>query len=154
MGYRAAKRGRFNHFFAHWVVEQKIDGLIYADSSDAPKSFYIVHPYGMSLLLGNWGNGNFNIQLIDYLLNTSRLRDRIEWMQVYPEDWDTQLPKLLGNQLLTKKQKDAGDFLKTELVKIEEHTRVNFKFNIDKYAEFEANHLVERFEIFLIPGQS
>ena len=48
--YKAAKPLEdvvFNHLFARAVVEQEIDGLIYTDNSDVPKSFYIVHPYGM-----------------------------------------------------------------------------------------------------------
>jgi len=107
--YRAIKpleEVAINHLFASAVVGQKIDGLIYADNSDVPTSFYLIHPYGMSLLFGNCDNKEFNKQLADYLFNKDGLRNQIEWMQVYPEDWNTQLQKLLSNQLLTKKQKE------------------------------------------------
>lgn len=149
--YKAAsplKEVSFNHLFARAVVEQKIDGLVYTDNSDFPSSFYIIHPYGMSLLFGNFNNEVFNKQLTEYLLNKDGLRNRIEWMQVYPEDWNAQLITLLGDQLLTKKQKDEGGFPETKITKVEEHTRVNFKFNFDKYGDYKANHPDERLEIF------
>ena len=144
----ALKEVWFNHLFACAVVEQKIDGLIYTDNSDFPSSFYILHPYGMSLLIGNCKNEDFNIQLTEYLLNKDGLRNRAEWMQVYPEMWNAQLSTLLGNQLLTKKQKNEGDFSETDLVKVDEQTRVNFKFNFDKYADYKANQPYEHLEIF------
>lgn len=145
---RPLEQVKFNHLFARAVVEQKIDGLIYADNSSVPTSFYVVHPYGMSLLFGNYMNEEFNKQLIDYLTNKNNLRNRIDWIQVYPESWSAQLLTLLGNQLLTKKQKDDDGFPENEFVKVEEHTRVNFKFNIDKYADYKANYPVDRLEIF------
>lgn len=92
----------FNHLFALAVMEQKVDGLIYTDNLVAPESFYVVHPYGMSLLFGNSKNEEFNAQLINYLINKSKIRNRIEWMQVYPEDWNARLLTSLGDQLLTK----------------------------------------------------
>jgi len=138
----------FNHLFANAVVAQKIEGLIYTDNSDFPTSFYVIHPYGVSLLFGNHENEEFNKQLIEYLLNKDRLRNRIEWMQVYPESWSTQLLSLLGDQLLTKKQKDEGGFTETVPVKVDEHTRVNFKFNINQYIKFRTSNPVERYEIF------
>ncbi|MCX6238770.1 MAG: GNAT family N-acetyltransferase [Bacteroidia bacterium] len=142
------KEVSFNHLFARAVVEQKIDGLIYTDNTESPTSFYILHPYGMSLLTGNYKNGEFNNQLVEYLLNKDRLRNRIDWIQVYPEGWSDQLSTLLGNQLLTKKQKDEGGFPETELIKAEEHTRVNFKFNLNKYIEYRTSYPVEHYEIF------
>lgn len=143
----ALKEVSFNHLFANAVVEQKIAGLIYTDNSDFPSSFYILHPYGMSLLNGNCNNEDFNKQLAEYLLNKGNLRNRAEWMQVYPEDWNTQLSTLLGNQLLTKKQKNEGGFTETDLVKVDEQTRVNFKFEANKYADFRSNQSAGQFEI-------
>jgi len=126
----------FNHLFARAVVSQKIDGLIYTDNSDAPESFYVIHPYGMSLLFGNDKNEVFNGQLINYLINKNKIRNEVEWMQVYPEDWNVRLYTALGNQLLTRNQKDEGRNADSGFVKVEEQTRVNFKFDPNIYNEF------------------
>ena len=128
----------FNHMFARDVVEQKINGIVYADCCDLPARFYILHPYGMSLLIGNTENKEFNLQLSDYLLNKNQSRNRIEWLQVYPEGWNTWLKQLPGDKLLTRQQKEEEVPLGVEKFQIEEHTRVNFKFNPDKYKEFRA----------------
>jgi len=141
------KEVSFNHLFACAVTEQRIDGLIYTDNSDFPSSFYILHPYGMSLLTGNFKSEEFNNQLVEYLLNKDGLRNQIEWMQVYPEMWNTQLSRLLGNQLLTKKQKDGRGISEVEPIKVDEHTRVNFKFDANKYPKFRSNQSAGQFEI-------
>lgn len=149
--YKAAKpleAVSFNHLFARAVVSQKIEGSIYTDNSDAPESFYVVHPYGMSLLFGNDKNEEFNAQLIDYLINKNKIRNRIEWMQVYPEDWSAKLLTSLGDQFLTKKQKDEGRIPESGFVKVEEQTRVNFKFDPNIYSEFRKGNLVCDAEIF------
>lgn len=142
------KEVAFNHLFARSVIEHKIEGLVYTDNSDVPTSFHIVHPYGMSLLFGSWENEEFNKQLIEYLLNKNGLRARIEWMQVYQEGWSAQLLTLLGDQLFTQKQKDKGGFPETKFVPVEEHTRVNFKFNLNKYIEYRTSYPVEHCEVF------
>jgi RimJ/RimL family protein N-acetyltransferase len=138
----------FNHLFAHAVLSQKIEGLIYSDNLDVPESFYVVHPYGMSLLFGNDKNEEFNAQLIDYLINKDKNRNRIEWMQVYPKDWSAKLLTSLGDQLLTKKQKDEGRIPESGIVKVEEQTRVNFKFDPNIYTEFRKRNRVCNAEIF------
>jgi len=138
----------FNHLFARAVVSQKIEGLIYTDNLDAPASFYIIHPYGMSLLFGNDKNKAFNTQLINYLINKNKIRNRIEWMQVYPEDWSATLLTSLGDRLLTKKQKGEGRILDSGFVKVEEQTRVNFKFDPNIYYAFRKSNLVCNAEIF------
>ena len=91
-----------NHLFALAVVEQVVDGVIYTDDSDVPATFYILHPYGMSLLTGDCQNEAFNSELISYILNENHERRQVEWMQVFPEAWNTMLKHRLGNHLLTK----------------------------------------------------
>jgi len=138
----------FNHMFACDVVTRKIDGLIYADNCDAPSVFYIIHPYGMSLLMGDCENEEFNEQLAGYLLNKGQNRIKAEWIQVYPEAWSPLLKRLLGDHLLTKPEKDNGDQISDGKIKVEEQTRVNFKFNPEKYAQFRANHQNKHVEIY------
>ncbi len=128
----------FNKMFASDVVLQKIDGLVYADKAETPTSFYIVHPYGMSLLLGNCENEIFNQQLADYLLNKDQSRNKIDWMQVYPEGWSSKLIQLIGDKLSAREQKAESGRFEADQLQVEEHTRVNFKFNQDKFLSFKA----------------
>lgn len=56
----AIKNVAINTLFAEAVIEQKINGKIYVDNIEKPKTFYIIHPYGMTLLLGDSENNEFN----------------------------------------------------------------------------------------------
>lgn len=141
------KKVEFNHLFAQAVVEQKIPGRIYVDSYTSPSSFYIVHPYGMSLLFGNCKNEEFNLQLTKYLRNSENQRNQVEWMQVYPANWSSRLSVLLEAQQ-TQCSKDKGILSKTDRSPIEEHTRVNFKFDSDKFGAFKAQNRSGQLEIF------
>ena len=138
----------FNHMFANDVARQKINGIIYADSFDHPTSFYILHPYGMSLLIGNTENKEFNLCLSDYLLTKNYPRKGIEWLQVYPEGWNSRLKQFLGDKLLTRQEKENGVACGAEPIRAEEFTRVNFIFNADKYQEFRAGYPEQHFEIY------
>lgn len=121
----AIQNATINTLFAEAVIEQKINGDIFVDNPDEPQTFYIVHPYGMTLLLGNCENENFNNQFREYALNSKGIRDKYEWMQAFPETWDTTLLKLFGNKLIRSGEN------KEPQVKgmIELNTRVNFEFN-------------------------
>jgi|WetSurSiteA1Bulk_404760.scaffolds.fasta_scaffold00807_3 hypothetical protein len=123
---------KVNHLFARAVLDNKVAGHVYADLPESPASFYIVHPYGMSLLFGETTHTDFNRHLLDYLLNTGGLRSRVEWMQTYPESWNNLLSELLGKKLV-KYQDQTDDNASANIV---ENTRVNFRFNTDKYFVF------------------
>ncbi len=141
------RKVKFNHLFAQAVVEQKITGRIYVDNYTSPSSFYIVHPYGMSLLFGNCENEEFNHQLTKYLINSESQRDQVEWMQVYPADWSSHLSVLLERQR-SQPSKDKEILAITNRLPIEEQTRVNFKFNSDKFGVFKAQNRLGQLEIF------
>jgi RimJ/RimL family protein N-acetyltransferase len=138
----------FNHYFARDVISQKVNGIVYSDDSESPTTFYIIHPYGVSLLLGDYENKEFNQQLCQSLLNTDHLRSQTEWMQVYPLAWNHKLEDLLGDDLLTKSRKARGVPYNSEVIKIVEETRVNFRFNPEKYAAFRTNHPNRHNDIF------
>ena len=71
-----------NTLFVQSVLCGHVDGWIHADDPRDPRSFYGVHPYGMSLLWGEVPTGRF----LDWL--GRRLRSAAgEWLQVYPETW-------------------------------------------------------------------
>ncbi|MFA7302082.1 MAG: GNAT family N-acetyltransferase, partial [Candidatus Shapirobacteria bacterium] len=64
------KQVRINNLFARSVIEKKISGQVYVDNFENPKTFYVVHPYGMSLLFGDSQNTDFNNKFLNYSLNT------------------------------------------------------------------------------------
>jgi GNAT superfamily N-acetyltransferase len=125
-------------------VEKHVTGSIYVDRSNEPGTFYIVHPYGMSLLFGDTEQDDFNLQLLDYLLNTSKVRGKADWLLAFPGSWNRKLMVLLGVNLISSKD-NPGSSLNS---KIEQNTRVNFKFNSDKYVKFKRDHITGAFKVF------
>ena len=121
------KQVSINNLFARAVVERLIHGKIYVDNPADPKTCYVVHPYGMSLLFGDANNHSFNMQFRDYALKLSNSCDRNEWMQTFPRDWDLVLSDLFGNSLV--KSTDTHDNQNI----IELNTRVNFNFNRSRF---------------------
>lgn len=129
----------FNTLFARTVVEGHLPGKIYVDDIEKPKTFFIAHPYGMSLLFGDPSNEGFNNALAAYVLNVDKSRTRPEWLQIYPESWKQILENILGQHLV---RKQAGMNIPTTAVhepgKVMEYTRVNFRFDRARYLAFRA----------------
>ena len=126
---------KINHLFALSVVENRVTGSIYVDRQENPGTFYVVHPYGMSLLFGSAGNAGFNTNLLNYMLNTSGVRNKAEWLQAFPDTWNKKLRDWLGNNLVR-----YGDESDNQIPgKVIENTRVNFKFNKTRYLELKKN---------------
>lgn len=121
-----------NHLFARAVVEQKVDGKIYVDDAEQPQTFYIVHPYGMSLLLGRSDNAAFNTAFKAYAVNAANTRNSNEWMQAFPDAWDAVLVELLRDVLVKSTEPD-----KNERGIVQLNTRVNFAFNKEKYLQLQ-----------------
>lgn len=116
-----------NNLFARSVAERVVEGEIFVDNVENPKSFYLLHPYGMSLLFGNSKNEAFNLAFKKYALNENRSRKIIEWMQVFPADWDDVLQDLLSDNLVSLSSESTSSHA------IEQNVRVNFKFNKEKF---------------------
>ncbi len=125
------KKVPFNTLFARAVVEQHVTGRVYADHFEHPQTVYIVHPYGMSLLLGNPHNNKFNQQFRGYVLNKDKARSKPEWMQAYPNEWYDELKELFKNELI----KADTPLQLSPISQIEQHTRLNFRFNHAKYLQ-------------------
>jgi hypothetical protein len=119
----------FNHLFARAVIENMITGHVYVDHPHNIQTAYIVHPYGMTLLVGNPDNMDFNQEFKKYALNLDSQRTSFEWMQTYPGTWDNRLKNLFGDQLIPS----SLNVSKTENGMIELNTRVNFKFDKSTY---------------------
>ena len=118
-----------NNLFARAVIEQKVTGEVYVDDKNNPQTFYVIHPYGMTLLFGKSNNPSFNNSFKDYALNKTGSRNRYEWMQAFPNSWDNVLSELFNGYLI----KSADNISKPEKGIIELNTRVNFKFSKEKY---------------------
>ncbi|MBE0655853.1 MAG: GNAT family N-acetyltransferase [Bacteroidales bacterium] len=132
-----------NTLFARFVVEKRVKGAVYVDDIERPETFYIVHPYGMSLLFGKTGNDEFNSGFIDYSLNINKTRNRYEWLQVYPDEWNKELLARLGDNLVESEDNKGNTFNK----KIEKNTRVNFKFNKERYLDFRTKYISKEYTI-------
>jgi GNAT superfamily N-acetyltransferase len=133
----------FNNLFARSVIEHKVTGKVFVDNPDDPKTFYVVHPYGMSLLFGDSENAEFNSKFLDYSLNVNKTRDKHEWLQAYPARWDEVLADLYSGILVESQKNSDG----VESGVIELNTRVHFKFNPQKYLQNKTKPLPQDCEI-------
>jgi GNAT superfamily N-acetyltransferase len=138
-----------NRLFALSVAKQHVTGWIYTDNIDTPHTFYVVHPYGMTLLAGSPDHDTFNDNLVNYLLNRDKTRNKTEWMQVFPDEWNIRLIDLLGDNLTKKKVR--GIKKETEGIeiggKIIENTRVNFRFDPVRYQVLRSNLELNQYQI-------
>lgn len=131
------KEVKINNLFARSVIERHVTGRIYADNITEPRTVYVIHPYGMSLLFGDHKNAEFNSRFKSYALNVDKIRDKHEWIQTYPREWDTVLKDLFGNSMIDS---SVNSEKKTTGV-IELNTRVNFIFNRDRYLQLDKPSL-------------
>lgn len=137
-----------NTLFAMSVLERKVDGKIFADDSTSPASFYLQHPYGMSLLYGENGNEEFYGELKLHLLNSDKCRKRAEWLQVYPAALYSKMETLLGDNLIKKGAEEPySDPSAAEVHKVLEYQRINFTFRKEKYLAFRRSLSNEHAEI-------
>ena len=60
---------QINNLFARSVIEKHVSGKIFVDQPDNPETYYVIHPYGISLLFGDFNNQNFNSRFKEYALN-------------------------------------------------------------------------------------
>ena len=127
------KTVEINHLFAEAVVLGHVSGTVYVDQVVNPATFYVSHPYGMSLLFGDTRNEKFNLWLLGHALNDFKTRDRYEWLQAYPEKWNLELNSKWKEHLI--KQEENNQQITAQ--QIEVNTRVNFKFNKSVYLNFK-----------------
>ncbi len=132
-----------NHLFALSIIEQKVSGKIYADETENPSTFLFVHPYGMSLLTGNENNDDFNAEFKKYALNCDKSRTKTEWLQAFPASWNEKLSSFFGNSLVPESENTGIN----KAHNIELSTRVNFKFNEEKYRTFKTSFDFKPYEI-------
>ena len=132
-----------NNYFARSVLEEHVNGIVYANDGDAPSTFYIVHPYKMSLLFGRTDNDSFNKAFYDYALNKTRSRNYYEWMQAWPEEWHKKLSAIFKGKTVLSKDNKNNKFPG----KIEINTRVNFLLNHKKFKKISPGDKGNEFHI-------
>lgn len=121
-----------NHLFVKSVLLQHIHGEVYADNAENPKTFLVIHPYGMGLLFGDWTNEEFNEQLRKYALEINQQRRKTIWLQAFPNEWNSVLERIF-----------AGNFG----TKIQMNTRMNFDFYEEVYLNQTVTAIPENVEI-------
>ncbi|WP_379129548.1 GNAT family N-acetyltransferase [Paenibacillus sp. sgz500958] len=124
---------KINRMFAEAVIRKTIPGNVYVDCLEDPHAFYVLHPYGMSLLFGESGNEDFNRELVHYITNKKQKRLSQEWLQADPAgDWIA----LIDSVMLTHNDslvRDQTIDVKGTSQPILRNTRVNFRFNSEAY---------------------
>ena len=80
-----------NIWFARSVLAGHAHGKVFADKEQEPSSIYICNGCGITLLLGESGNDEFNDEMGRYL----RTLDKVERIQPYPRSWDAFLQSLV-----------------------------------------------------------
>jgi len=131
-----------NNLFANAVVQGSAKGRIFVDTIQNPKTFYIIHPYGMALLFGESNNSKFNQEFKNYSLNVNKKRIKHEWLQVFPNTWDNILLDLFKNDIINSKENINDTHNKIEL-----NSRVNFKFNVNLYKKFKEKNIPKKLDI-------
>lgn len=129
-----------NNLFARSVIENHVDGKVFVNDAINPDIFYVIHPYGMSLLFGKVSDEFCATHLKDYILGYNDLRNTTEFLQVYPYEIEAKIDKVLSDKLfLVDNIKDQNN---TIYIK---HKRVNFKFNRELFLESIANVDLSKF---------
>lgn len=101
-----------NELFARSVLRGQVSGRVWVDDPEHPRQLHILHPYGMSLLVGQ-----ASPQTLPALLG--HLLGREQWLQI----WPTTGAEALIDALVTA---SAG--------KVQRFVRSNFRFDAEAHA--------------------
>ena len=111
-----------NHYFAKAVLLNRNSGKVYVDHLSAPRCFYVVCNYGMSLLFGNPEKSRFIKEVVYHMATNSLDFQKPEWLQAYPQKWHQLIESQLKEQQLT-------------ITSVQ--TRVNFNFDPTAFCQLE-----------------
>ncbi|MEK5464753.1 GNAT family N-acetyltransferase [Paenibacillus sp. FSL P2-0089] len=140
------KEVKINTLFAEGVLSGQTTGSVYVDSVHNPRTFYVAHEYGMSLVYGDSGNEEFNRSLSDYITNKAGHRHSAEWLQADPAgDWDRLIEAMLPEH---NARLDADDTRRMYI-----QTRVNFMFDPEVYYRAKAQWYRQDAEIVQMDGE-
>ena len=142
------KNVTISNLFARAVVEKHVSGTVFVDNLEIPRVFYVVHPYGMTLLYGDINDHYIHNELKDYLLRKNDLRQKKEWLQVYPSESETKIDAMLDDEIITAEQNNnqQNTTVKAKNVQVIKHTRVNFQFNQNNFEAFKRDNSTEEYD--------
>ncbi|MEK5446782.1 GNAT family N-acetyltransferase [Paenibacillus sp. FSL R7-0331] len=123
-----------NTLFARAVLEQTVTGRVFTDNADVPGAYYIVHPYGMSLVFGGTGNHGFTRGVSDYITDKNGTRQMAEWLQADPSgEWADIIDDVVASHN-SAAGLDAGLQGQAGSRVIQQDTRVNFALDQSAFA--------------------
>ncbi|WP_083705434.1 GNAT family N-acetyltransferase [Paenibacillus sp. FSL H8-0259] len=150
---------KINTLFAEAVLKGQTTGTVYVDNVQNPRTFYVAHDYGMSLVYGDSGNEAFNRSLYDYITNKSGDRQSPEWLQGDPAGgWSPLVESIITEHNALLNAVEPGPET-ADTRKIYTHTRVNFTFDPEVYHSakeqwFRRDAVIVQMTAGLFDGQS
>jgi RimJ/RimL family protein N-acetyltransferase len=131
-----------NTLFAEAILRGMIKGEVLAEKREQPAWFYIRHPCHMTLLVGNPVAVTDYDELKAFLLNEEKLRNEVEWMQVYPSGWNQLLKKMLGHHLIDKgpDEQYRKPLPMEENCKVISYRRSDFAFQREGYETYRQKN--------------
>lgn len=130
-----------NTYFAQAVIDGMAVGRVFVDDLTQPTVAYVIHSYGMSLLVGNYQNQQFNVLLSNFWQTTVREHD--EYLQCYPAQWDMVVTKLFPQPVISCDCVDSSNING----RIIQHTRVNLAFNQEKFMALNEQIKFDNYDI-------
>lgn len=128
--HKEIERIPFNCLFARSVLEHHVTGRVFVDDREDPRAWYILHPYGLSLLYGDTDDDAFIGWLKGHMTNADGSRDHHEWLQVYPDTWNERVENLVGPRMvLPFNDLDMGN-------NIVRFSRANFEFDREGFQRY------------------
>jgi GNAT superfamily N-acetyltransferase len=124
-----------NTLFARAVVDGQVEGSVHVDDPVAPRACHIAHPYGMSLLFGTPGSAGFLHALREHLLGGRSKPGGVEWLQAFPQHWDSVLATMFAGRLVRQDGAAGADPATADATAVVQDSRVNFAFDARAYAQ-------------------
>lgn len=95
----------------------------------------------MALLCGETDNEECFMQLVSYMLNLEKTRDKVEWLQVYPATLYSKIEAGLVPNLIKINPDEPyeGLSVQEEDKKVLEYQRINFVFDKERYLAFKSS---------------
>jgi len=141
------KEVTINNLFARAVVEHHVNGKVYVDNVFTPNAFYVLHPYGMSLLYGTISDEFLETYLKDYLLGRNGSRNTDESLQIFPTELEKRIDDALEKNMIMSDLVVSPNHSGYSVIK---YKRINFRFNRYKFEQFLLTIDFDTFKFLVI----
>ncbi len=95
----------YNHLFARVVMENSVHGHVFADDATTPSVCFIIHKYGMAMLIGDDKNALVTDRLGDFLHAAVQSEFPAKWLLIYPQTWEHTLAGFVDNRHFLQTQR-------------------------------------------------